>query len=275
MKFNFTQLLAATSCLVLGAAIGNVAMAAEHTVAIRDNFFSPRNVTVAPGDSVKWVHQGAAPHTSTSTTGLWDSGVINNGQSFSFTFTNLGSFNYFCTVHGQAMSGKVIVSEAAPPVRDLFLVNLNGKVKTTNSAGAIVTSPENARDFLAECAEEHDREARDLALVYDVDADAIVAVDRADGSTICVVVTFMGGVSLPNPDGSVRERQAFVMEEDSGETNGSMIATERSTRGEGGELLKFSLRGTIQFARAAYEDESSKLFSGTFSTGRKFIPSAR
>jgi len=274
MKLTFTRiLLVSIASAAFASLVQNTAFAADRTVSIRDDFFSPRNLTIQPGDTVTWVHQGADNHTTTSSTGIWNSGVLHNGESFSFTFTNLGNFPYFCQVHGQSMSGSVAVSDT-PPIRDLFLVNLTGKSKTTNAQGAIVMTQEQTKNFLADCAEENGREARDLALVYDVDADAIVAVDRADGTTVCVVVTFVGGVNLTAPDGH-RERQAFVIEEDSDETNGSMTATEHSTRGNGGELVKLSLRGTIQFGRAAYEDEPSKIFTGTFTTTRKFVPTNR
>ena len=106
------------------------------------------------------------------------------------------------------------------------------------------------------------REEEDLSLVYDVQADAIEAVDRSNGSVVCTVATFVGGVTLSSPDGSRRERQAFVIFEDNDEPNGSMTGSERSTRGTGGELLKYSFRGSIQFGINAYEDEPSKIFTG-------------
>src|SRR5881394_3305132 len=94
------------SCAVLARFGETGARAAEHTVAIRDDFFSPKNLTIPPGDTVKWVHQGAGTHTTTSSSGLWNSGLMHNGDSFSVTFSNLGNFPYFCQVHGASMAGK-------------------------------------------------------------------------------------------------------------------------------------------------------------------------
>src|SRR5882724_1448284 len=133
MRITFTRVLLVTISWAVIARFGeDCALAAEHTVSIRDDFFSPKNLTVPPGDTVTWVHQGADAHTTTSSSNLWNSGPMHNGDSFSVTFSNLGSFPYFCQVHGQSMSGTITVSEGPPPARDLFFVNLSGKVRTTN-----------------------------------------------------------------------------------------------------------------------------------------------
>ncbi|HLJ73887.1 MAG TPA: plastocyanin/azurin family copper-binding protein [Thermoanaerobaculia bacterium] len=80
--------------------------------------FSPNPVGINVGDSVQWNWVGAA-HSSTSsassTLEVWDSGVQTTG-SFSHTFTHSGTFGYFCTLHGIAMSGSVQVSAPAPAV---------------------------------------------------------------------------------------------------------------------------------------------------------------
>jgi len=42
---------------------------------------------------------------------MWGSGTLNNGQSFSFTFTQKGTFPYFCTFHSaMGMVGTVTVN---------------------------------------------------------------------------------------------------------------------------------------------------------------------
>jgi carboxypeptidase T len=82
-------------------------------VAIVDFAFNPQVVTVAPGSTVRWTNNGQAPHTSTSTTALWDSGTLNTGQQFSYTFTTPGTYQYICTIH-PSMTGTVIVSGGCP-----------------------------------------------------------------------------------------------------------------------------------------------------------------
>ena len=79
--------------------------------------FSPQDVTIHVGDTVQWTW-AASGHTSTSGTvgnpdGLWDSGFLNSGAVFSFTFNAAGTFPYFCTAHGACcgMVGSVTVTD--------------------------------------------------------------------------------------------------------------------------------------------------------------------
>ncbi len=76
-----------------------------------ENFaFVPAAITIAPGATVTWVNcePTAIPHTATSTTGLWTSGSLAPLQSYSQTFTQPGSYPYFCQVH-PSMTGTVVV----------------------------------------------------------------------------------------------------------------------------------------------------------------------
>jgi hypothetical protein len=141
-----------------------------------------------------------------------------------------------------------------------------------NEAGAIVSVAENVKSFLHECAEEQSIDEKDLALVYDVDADAIEAVNRNDGSIACTVATFSEGVTLTSADGNRKERQVFVFWEGSETANGVLVGTEQTKRGQGGELTKFSFRGQVSLGIQAYEDEPAKVCQFTFSTGKKFSP---
>jgi predicted secreted protein with PEFG-CTERM motif len=71
-------------------------------------------ITVFPGDSVKWENADTAFHTITSVTqsgdidGLFDSGFINAGDTFTLKFDELGDSYYFCSLHPW-MSGIVHV----------------------------------------------------------------------------------------------------------------------------------------------------------------------
>ena len=102
--------------VALLCALGANAYAATVNVAIGDNFFLPDQVTINVGDTITWTNNGFAPHTATSGTscptsdGKWDSGVLSHGQSFSFTFTQAGTFPYFCTIH--CFAGTVVVNAA-------------------------------------------------------------------------------------------------------------------------------------------------------------------
>lgn len=77
-------------------------------VKIVDFAFRPKTISVAKGTRVTWVNRDAAAHTSTSKTGLWDSGSLAQGESFSRVFRKAGTFKYRCTIH-PTMVGKIVV----------------------------------------------------------------------------------------------------------------------------------------------------------------------
>ncbi len=87
--------------------------ATGHTVAIRNFTFTPQTLTVKAGTKVTWTNKDSTPHTVTSTngpstsaspTGLFDSGQLASGASFSFTFTKAGTYYYECTIHASMAS---------------------------------------------------------------------------------------------------------------------------------------------------------------------------
>jgi plastocyanin len=91
------------------------ASAGEVVVSLVGVSFSPKEVTVPVGTTIKWLHNAAVPHTVTADDGLFDSGPLNSGGSFSYTFDEAGTFAYYCRFHGgpggSAMAGVIIVTE--------------------------------------------------------------------------------------------------------------------------------------------------------------------
>ncbi|MNX06695.1 Amicyanin-alpha precursor [compost metagenome] len=82
--------------------------ASEANVTIQGMKYVPETVTVAPGGIVSWVNRDSMDHTVTSTTGLWDSGTIRPGETWSRRFDAPGSYPYVCTPH-PFMTGTVVV----------------------------------------------------------------------------------------------------------------------------------------------------------------------
>jgi plastocyanin len=78
-------------------------------VKIVDFAFRPGTLTIAKGTRVRWTNKGAVTHTSTSNKGVWDSGSIAPGDTFSRVFKKAGTFKYHCTIH-PAMTSKIVVS---------------------------------------------------------------------------------------------------------------------------------------------------------------------
>ena len=107
------QLATLSLVAVLAFAPPAWAQGQEVTVRMEDNFFAPANITVEPGTTVTWVQSGDNPHTTTSYDGLWDSGLLPGGsrQTFSFTFEEPGTYDYFCIPHEDlGMVGSVTVT---------------------------------------------------------------------------------------------------------------------------------------------------------------------
>jgi len=76
--------------------------------------YNPNPAQVSAGGSVTWTNDDSVPHTATSgqdatPDGTFDSGILQQGASFSFTFEEAGEYPYFCTLHPN-MVGTVSVS---------------------------------------------------------------------------------------------------------------------------------------------------------------------
>jgi plastocyanin len=70
--------------------------------------FQPATITIRAGDSVTWTNNDSTTHTSASDSGVWDSGFLNPGQSFTRQFTTAGTFPFHCNIH-TFMHGTIIV----------------------------------------------------------------------------------------------------------------------------------------------------------------------
>jgi len=80
-----------------------------YLVLIKNFEFSPSELTIKVGETVRWINQDSIKHTVTSDLGSeLDSDLLGNGASYSHTFNSPGEFPYHCILH-PSMIGKVIV----------------------------------------------------------------------------------------------------------------------------------------------------------------------
>jgi amicyanin len=96
---------------VIGAMLAAASVMAQDTTnaVTIDNFtFKPPELTVAVGTTVKWVNHDDIPHLVVSKDKAFRSKALDTDESFSYTFTSAGTFDYFCGLHPH-MVGKVIV----------------------------------------------------------------------------------------------------------------------------------------------------------------------
>jgi plastocyanin len=110
-----------------GASIGAIAAHTESSLALSSHgaaditivmgssspnnaqFYSPANYTMIVGSTVTWVNHDDATHTVTENNGLFDSGPLPLGASFSYTFTQPGTYHYSCAYHPWMM-GTIVVT---------------------------------------------------------------------------------------------------------------------------------------------------------------------
>lgn len=73
--------------------------------------FAPATIDVKVGDTVTWTNNDSAPHTVTqkpSGSGF-QSGTLQPGETFEYTFDTAGTYDYYCEFHA-GMRGQVVVS---------------------------------------------------------------------------------------------------------------------------------------------------------------------
>lgn len=70
--------------------------------------FSPAEIIIPIGTTVIWRNSDSALHTVTSDDGIFDSGSLSRGNTFSYTFEKAGTYPYYCVIHPY-MKATVIV----------------------------------------------------------------------------------------------------------------------------------------------------------------------
>ena len=115
-KFTYIVL---TMTLLAGMVFNTSLFAVTHTVQVGNYYFNPSSLNVNVGDIVEWVWvQGS--HTTTSSTipagsTSWDEPINSGNQTYSYTVSTPGTYNYVCTFHaGMGMVGSFVATEATP-----------------------------------------------------------------------------------------------------------------------------------------------------------------
>src|SRR5258707_8523798 len=137
--------------LIVGSlvcAFGLSVQSAQTGVTIENFDFNPSSVSINVNDSVKW-NWASGTHTTTSSSGLWDSGPRSSG-SFTNTFTSAGNFPYFCSIHTFMTASVTVtgpnqppsVSITNPPSNATFSGPWTGLLQATASDDGSVTNVE-------------------------------------------------------------------------------------------------------------------------------------
>lgn len=119
-----TIALVAASLVAMGLARISVAAGAQPAqaapapaatpvlVTIQNFAFSPATVDIPVGGSVTWKNLDTASHTATDSNSAFDSKNLDQGMTFTFTFTKAGTYNYICSYHPY-MKGTIVVGAPA------------------------------------------------------------------------------------------------------------------------------------------------------------------
>ena len=109
MRSRNSRVSTGVACLLAAVVLFSGAVRAEDVTAKIDNFtFVPARLTVKAGTTVTWRNEDDIPHTVTSTTQLFKSKALDTDDSFSFTFTEPGTYQYFCSLHPR-MTATIVV----------------------------------------------------------------------------------------------------------------------------------------------------------------------
>jgi plastocyanin len=75
--------------------------------------YNPSQLVIAPGTTVTFTNKDNANHTVTSSAGAFDSGVVKSGNTFSYTFNDLGTHYFYCNFHAtnSAEQGAILVKQ--------------------------------------------------------------------------------------------------------------------------------------------------------------------
>ncbi len=170
--------------------LGAGVLAAVHEVEVGEGYFIPDRLAVEVGDRVDWVAT-SPEHTVTSDNEIFDSNLIWDtmpvGATFSFTFTEPGTYPYYCGLHGSpggsGMAGVIVVSAATAnraPVTPLNVAPLNGGVDqalTVVLVSGAFSDPDTG-DFHT-ASQWVVRRADDQQVVFDSGDDSVGRVQRA------------------------------------------------------------------------------------------------
>lgn len=95
-----------------GSSAQNSSPQATNQVTIQNFAFSPADIKVKKGTKVTWTNNDSTGHTVTESDGQNGpaSQILGNGQTYSFTFSQVGTYHYHCTIHSE-MTGSVTVTD--------------------------------------------------------------------------------------------------------------------------------------------------------------------
>ncbi|MFY9170293.1 MAG: fasciclin domain-containing protein [Candidatus Methanoculleus thermohydrogenotrophicum] len=139
--------------LVIVLTIGFIALpalAATATVDIWGGAYHPASLTVEENTTVTWTNYDTVSHTVTSAGGFFDSGPMEQNETFEYTFTETGTYPYGCTLNASKqrvpMQGVVIVVPEGTVIAPTDNVS-SGEEPTNVTVADVIARDENLTAF--------------------------------------------------------------------------------------------------------------------------------
>lgn len=187
---------------------------------------NPAVDTIVAGSTVTWTWTGSQPHgvRSVGTPSFTSSPTHTGSGTYVATFSNPGTYAYDCSVHGQAMTGRIVVLPAASPPAGAYDATATADDPTgdTFTPGATwdITGLTLARepnlvtvmlDFSRDVVPPATGDATALLAFVDLDLDqststgssAMVDEYRQDGSSTALGVDARINLAAPGDDGTI------------------------------------------------------------------------
>jgi hypothetical protein len=139
-------------CAIAGLFLAPGALGATtKTVTIINTGFSPKSVSITADDTIRWKNNDTKNHQIVSTRGIFASPVIAPGKSYTFTFTEAGTYDYRDALYPQrtgsvkvaGLPPAVVLGVSLPQIGYGTAVTLTGQVnsKKAGEQVALATTP--------------------------------------------------------------------------------------------------------------------------------------
>jgi plastocyanin len=185
-------------------------MAATHDVAVNNNFFSPNDLSIQVGDTVRWTNPTGSPSHDVTADDASFASVTAPSFVFEHTFNSVGEVLYYCTVHSMPgrdrnlfMNGRIVVEDAAPEPTFTINAGLNDSWFNPATAGQgffITVFPDLQKMFLAWFTYETERPPPDVtAMLGEPGHRWITAFGPYDGDTANLDIEITQGGVFDSP----------------------------------------------------------------------------
>lgn len=123
------------------------ASAATHAITIKNYAYGSGSMSISQGDTVTWTNKDSVPHDVVVTNGpvKFRSPMLTEGKSWSYTFSQPGTYSYTCSVHPDMNATVTAKAKAAAPASAAKTpaapAPTTGHSETTPSATATTPAP--------------------------------------------------------------------------------------------------------------------------------------